>query len=188
MARSLEFLALGEQRADAVPLTCVPLAAPNATALYKRRLEAVRASGADYVCFVDGGDDVCLPGFVDAMQALADSGAPLGYAVELVHGELRETPVFTLPNFLRDHSIIHHGVVCDREALLAINWPDGCYSWETIAYGSLAQRGFVRDDTPRYDWRPGPTGARLWPTYAIGVVYAKRWLQGLPCKHAKLEA
>lgn len=184
MAPSLDFIALGEQRVDGVPLRCVPLAAANATALYRRRREAVATSTADYVCFVDGNEDLCLPGFVDAMTNLAAFGEPLGYAAELVHGKEHARDVYTRAGFIYDHTLVHHGVVCSRKALLELAWPDGCYSWEVLAYGSLASKGFAYDPVPRYDWRPGPNGARLWPSYSVGIVYAKRWLQGAPCKHA----
>lgn len=183
MPRSVEFIALGEQTIPGVPLRCVPLAKPKPRALYERRLEAAMASSADYVCFVDGGEDVCLPGFADAMQALADQGRPLGYAAELVHGQPRRDQAYSRDAFMRDFSIVHHGVVCRVADLRAIAWPAGCYCWEVIAYGSLADRGNVFDPVPRYDWRPGPGGARLWPGYARGIVNSLRWLQGLPGVH-----
>lgn len=185
MARSLEFIALGDQAIDGVPLRCVPLAEPNAAALYRRRIEAMRSSQAEYLCFVDGGDDVCLPGFVDAMQALADLDQPIGYAAELVHGQRHDKPPFTLRNFIRDFSIIHHGVVCRVADLQAMTWPAGHYSFEVLAYGRLAQIGNAHDPVPRYDWRPGPDGARLWPTYAQGIVYSLRELQGLSGIHSR---
>jgi hypothetical protein len=190
MARFLEFIALGEQGGLALPnLRCVPLAAAkNARALYERRLEAMRSSEADYLCFVDGGEDAVLPGFAAAMQALADADMPIGYAAELVHGQAREHKPFTLRNYVLDFAMIHHGVVCRRKDLLAIDWPTGVYSWEVLAYGALAQRGFAYDPTPRYDWRPGPDGARLWPSYAHGVINSLRWLQGLDTtKKEKIE-
>jgi hypothetical protein len=183
MSVRLEFIALGDQRIDGVPVRCAPLAEPNAGALYRRRLDAMRSSAAEYLCFIDGGSDACLPGFVDAMQDLADRGEPLGYAAELVHGKAHDRPAFSLQAFITDHSIIHHGVVCRREALLAIDWPAGCYSWEVIAYGTLAQQGFAHDPVPRYDWRPGRGGARLWPSYSRAIVNGKRWLQGMPGVH-----
>lgn len=182
MAPSLEFVSIGEQKIPGVPLRCVPLAEPNARALYRRRLEAVRSSKTDYLCFVDGGEDICLPGFADAMQALANRGEPLGYAAELVHGQPRTTKPFTLANFVQDFSIIHHGVVVRVADLLEMVWPDGVYSFEVLAYGRLATLGHVYDPAPRYDWRPGPEGARLWPTYAPGVIYSLRTLQGLENK------
>lgn len=186
MARSLEFIAIGDQQSLGLPnLRCVPLASPNAAALYARRLEAVLASRSEYICFVDGGDDVLLDGFADAMQSLANAGAPLGYAAELVHGKPRYSKPFTLENFVHDFSMIHHGVVCRVADLRAMEWPTGIYSFEVLAYGRLAQIGYAYDPTPRYDWRPGPGGARLWPTYAQGIVYSLRALQGLGCKHTQ---
>lgn len=179
MTHSLEFVSIGQQAIDGVPLRCVPLAEPHAAALYRRRLEAVRSSEAEYICFVDGGADVCLPGFVEAMQTLADSGAALGYAAELVHGQPRPTQPFTLANYLRDFSMIHHGVVCRVADLKEMDWPAGLYSFEVLAYGRLAQLGHVYDPVPRYDWRPGRCGARLWPTYAPAIIYSLRALQGL---------
>jgi len=176
---TLEFISIGEQRIEGVPLRCVALSEPNPGALYRRRLDAMYSCKADYLCFVDGGDDVCLPGFVEAMQALADTGAAIGYADELQHGSARvDLPAFSLKAFLRDHSIIHHGVVCRVDLLRAYAWPAGCYSWETLAYGTLAQLGFAYDSVPRYDWRPGPNGARLWGGFARGINNSKLHLQG----------
>lgn len=182
MARSLEFITLGDQEGLDLPnLRCVPLAAEKkARALYERRLEAMRSCSAEYLCFVDGDEDILLPGFAEAMQALANQDVPIGYADELIHGKLRSAPDFTLQGFINDHSIIHHGVVCRMDDLLQINWPAGSYAWEVIAYGTLAQKGFVHDCTPRYDYRPSSGGARLWPTYAIAIVSSKRWLKGYP--------
>jgi hypothetical protein len=182
---TLEFIAIGEQQIEGVPLRCVPLSEPNPGALYRRRLEAMRSCQAEYLCFIDGGEDVLLPGFVEAMEALAQSGQALGYAPELVYGQQREVPQFTLKDFLYDHSIIHHGVGCNVERLKAIDWPEGCYSWETIAYGTLAQQGYAFDPTPRYDWRPTDKGARLWGGFARGIVNSKAFLQGRPGVHTK---
>jgi hypothetical protein len=183
MAPSLEFVAIGDQRALGLPnLRCVPwVVQKHARALYERRLEAMRASTAEYLCFIDGGEDVLLPGFVEAMQALAAKDVAIGYAAELVIGVQHVTDLeFTLRKFICNHSLIHHGVVCRNEDLRAIKWPAGSYSWEVIAYGTLAQRSFAYDPTPRYDWRPAPTGARLWPTYGIAIISSKRFLNGLP--------
>lgn len=185
MSALLEFVALGDQTIPGVPLRCVPLALPTAGALYRRRIEAVMSSTADYVCFVDGNEDVLLPGFVAAMQALADAGQPLGYAAEMVHGKPRECPTFSPRGFMLDHSIIHHGVVCSVAALRAIDWPAGCYCWEGIAYGTLAAQGLTFDPVPRYDWRPGPKGARLWADFPRAVVNSKLWLQGRSGVHFK---
>lgn len=179
MARSLDFVALGDQCIEGVPLRCLPLAEKNALALYRRRLEALETCEADYLCFVDGNEDVCLPGFVEAMQALADAEQPLGYASELVWAKEVAKPAFTLSGFLRDFTLIHHGVVCNVERLRKIKWPSGVYSWEVIAYGTLAQQGFVFDPIPRYDYRPSPGGARLWPSYSHGIINSLRFLQGL---------
>lgn len=183
MSGLLDFLAIGEQIVPGVPLLCVPLAEPNAGALYRRRLDAMRAATAKYVCFVDGGDDICLPGFVDAMRALAEQGAPIGYAPELIHGAAPGFPVFSVDAYISNHIIIHHGVVCRRDALLAIDWPLGCHSWEVVAYGALARQGFVHDPTPRYDWRPGKGGAHSWASASRAIINGKRWLRGLPGVH-----
>jgi hypothetical protein len=187
----IDFVALGGQCIPQVPtLRCVPLAAPHCRALYERRLEALASSTADWLCFVDGGEDVLADDFVQAMQVLTESagaaGAPIGYAAETIHGANGYTGPFTLPEFLRDHQLVHHGVVCSTAALRAIDWPRGCYAWEVIAYGTLAQRGFVYDPAPHYDWRPGPGGARLWESYMRGGINSKRWLQGLPTYQGKL--
>lgn len=183
---TVQFLTVGQ---DAVPglasVTSVPLSVANAGALYRRRQEAIRAATGEYVCFIDGSEDKLLPGFVEAMETLAADGKDIGYAAELVRGQSVSKPTFTLEGMLRDHSLIHHGVVCRREALLTIDWPEGCYAWEVIAYGTLAQRGFSYDPTPRYDWWPSTNGARLWPSYARGVVNSKLWLQGRAGVHFK---
>lgn len=181
----IDFVALGDQHIVQMPdLRCVPAAAPHGAALYRRRLEALGTSTAEWLCFVDGGEDVLAADFVSAMRDLvaqaAAAGAPIAYMAETIHGGPGATGPFTLGMFLRNHALIHHGVVCSTAALRAIDWPVGCYAWEVIAYGTLAQRGFVYDPVPRYDWRPGPSGARLWPSYMRSVVNAKRWLQGLP--------
>jgi hypothetical protein len=181
----VEFVALGEQAGLQVPgLRCVPLAAQHGAALYRRRLEALASSSAEWFCFVDGGEDVLADDFVPACEALATralaAGVPIGYMAETVHGAPGATGPFTLPAFLRNHALVHHGVVCRVDALRNIAWPAGCFAWEVIAYGALAQQGFVYDPVARYDWRPGPGGARLWPSYMRSTVNAKRWLQGLP--------
>jgi len=178
----IDFVALGPQALPAVPtLRCVPLAAPHAVALYRRRLEAMRSSPAEWLCFVDGGPDVIDPGFVPAMHALAQraagQGVPLGYAAELVRGRPGIECEFTLRGYLQNIMLIHHGVVCSTSALQAIDWPEGCYSWEVIAYGTLAQRGYVRDPAAYYDWRPGPDGARRWPSYKQALANSVRWLR-----------
>lgn len=181
----IDFVALGDQTIPQVPgLRCVPLAAAHGGALYRRRLEALASSTADWLCFVDGGEDVLPADFVAAMEALAGRAAaadvPIAYAAETIHGKPGAVGPFDLQAFLRAHTLVHHGVVCSTAALRAIDWPRGCYAWEVIAYGTLAQQGYVYDPEPRYDWRPGPGGARLWPSYRRSVVNAKRWLQGLP--------
>lgn len=178
----IDFVALGDQAPPAVPtLRCVPLAEPHADALYRRRLEAMRSSTCEWLCFVDGGPDVIDPTFVPAMHALArraaDQGVPIGYAAELVRGRPGLAQEFTLRGFLANMMLIHHGVVCNVEALRGIDWPVGTYSWEVIAYGTLAQRGFVFDPVPRYDWRPMPDGARTWPSYRVAIANATRWLR-----------
>ena len=166
----IDFVALGEQVLPGVPtLRCVPLAEPNCSALYVRRREAVRSSACEWLCFVDGGDDVIGPGFVPAMHVLAlrarDRGQTIGWAAETVHGKLDP----------RSHP--HHGVVCRVAALRTIAWPEGCHHWEAIAYGVLKRGGHVFDPVPRYDWRPGPGGARLWPTTRTGIGNSMRWLR-----------
>jgi hypothetical protein len=171
MAKPLiDFVALGDQVLPSVPtLRCVPLAEPNCSALYLRRLEAADTSRCEWLCFVDGGDDVLDFGFVPAMHALAlraaSAGYTIGWATETVHGKLDP----------RGHP--HHGVVCNVAALRAIDWPDGCYHWESIAYGMLKRGGHVFDPVPRYDWRPGPGGARLWPSTRTGIGNSNRWLR-----------
>lgn len=185
MASLIDFVALGDQSIYQVPrLRCVPLAAQHGAALYRRRMEAATSSTAEWLCFVDGGEDVLADDFVPAMEALAmravERGAPIGYAAETKHGGRGATGPFDIRLYLANHALVHHGVVCRVDALRAIAWPSGCYAWEVIAYGTLAQQGFVYDPVPRYDWRPGAGGARLWPSYMRSVVNAKRWLQGLP--------
>lgn len=182
MARSLEFVAIGEQQALGLPnLRCVPwVFQKHARDLYQRRLEAMRSCTAEFMCFVDGGEDILLPDFAEVMQNFANQDLPIAYADELIHGKPHAAPDFTLQRFIVDHSIIHHGVVCRTQDLLEIKWPDGVYSWEVIAYGTLAQKGFLHDRIPRYDYRPSPTGARMWPTYTIGVISSKRFLKGYP--------
>lgn len=178
----IDFVALGDQALPAVPmLRCVPLAAPHATALYERRLEAMRSSPCEWMCFVDGGPDVIDPSFVPAMHALAlrakDAAVPIGYGAERIRGKSGPDCEFTLRGYLQNIMLIHHGVVCRVAELIAIKWPFGCYSWEVIAYGTLAQRGYVRDPVPRYDWWPGPDGARRWPSYRQALVNSARWLR-----------
>lgn len=171
MAESIiDFVALGDQVLPVVPtLRCLPLAAPNCAALYARRLEAVYSSPKEWLCFVDGGPDGIDVGFPAAMGALVTraeaAGVPIGWASETVHGKLDS------------RGLPHHGVVCQVAALRAIEWPSGCYHWEAIAYGVLKRSGYIFDPTPRYDWRPGPGGARLWPSTQIGISNSMRWLK-----------
>ena len=164
-------------------MTCVPRAAPTAAALYRARIDAVQLAQAPYVCWVDGYGDRLLPGFAAAMESLAAQGLPLGYAAELVRGRTRRRVPWSLDAYLADHTIVHHGVVCRRADLLAIDWPgvgpgeNACYLWEIIAYGTLAQGGVACDPVPRYDWRPGPAGASLWADTQLAVEASKAWLR-----------
>ena len=176
-AAAVEFLSVGHQVVPGVQLTCVRLAEPSAADLYGQKLAAMRAATRPYVCMVDGFGDRLLPGFAKAMEALAATGKPLGYAAELVHGRRRPWVPWTLDAYMQDHTIIHHGVVCRREALLAIDWPVGRYDWEAIAYGTLAQGGVAADPVPRYDWRPGPGGASMWADTADALAASKAWLR-----------
>lgn len=178
----IDFVALGHQDIATVPtLRCVPLADQHAEALYQRRLEAMRSSASEWLCFVDGGNDVIANDFVPAMEALArraaGQGVPIGYAAEFVRGKAGMSREFTMREFMLNHQVIHHGVVCNVRALHSIDWPDGCHAWEVIAYGTLAQRGFVFDPVPRYDWWPGPEGARRWPSYRQAVMNSTGWLR-----------
>lgn len=166
----IDFVALGEQVLPLVPtLRCLPLAEPNCAALYLRRLEAVRTSACEWLCFVDGGDDVLDFGFVPALHALAlrcaSAGVPIGWCAETEHGKLRA------------QQYPHHGVVCNVAALRAIDWPEGCYHWEAIAYRVLRRAGHEFDPVPRYDWRPGPGGASRWPSTRDGIANSARWLR-----------
>jgi hypothetical protein len=172
----VEFLSVGHQVARGLQLTCVERSAPDAAALYARRLEALRLARAPYVCWVDGYGDRLLPGFAAAMQALAATGRPLGYAAELVSGRRRPAVPWSLAAYLADPTVCHHGVVCRREALLAIDWPAGCHHWETIAYGTLGQQGTAFDPVPRYDWRPGSNGARLWDSTRRAIDASRAWV------------
>lgn len=167
----IDFVSIGQQVLPAVPtLRCLPLAAPHCEALYMRRREAVDTSRSEWLCFVDGGADGIVPDFVPAMNALAlladSEDAPIGWCVETEHGR---------PG--RAGQSPHHGVVCRVAALRAIAWPEGCYHWEAIAYRTLRRAGFVIDQVPRYDWRPGQTGAHRWPSTSVGINNASRWLR-----------
>lgn len=167
----IDFVALGDQVLPCVPtLRCLPLAdEPNCAALYLRRLEAVRSSTCEWFCFVDGGNDGIDFGFVSALHAVAlqaaDQGAQIGWCAETEHGKTRKA------------QYPHHGVVCNVAALRAIDWPEGCYHWEAIAYRVLRRAGHVFDPVPRYDWRPGLGGARLWPSTRIGILNSGQWLR-----------
>ncbi|MEN9924380.1 MAG: hypothetical protein RL268_506 [Pseudomonadota bacterium] len=177
MPALVEYLSVGHQSVPGVALTCVPRAAPTAAALYRARLDAVQLAAAPYVCFIDGYGDLLLPGFVAAMEDLAGQGLPMGYAAELVRGKRRQHVPWTLQGYLADHTIVHHGVVCRRADLVAIDWPAGCHLWEIIAYGTLAQGGVAFDPVPRYDWRPGANGARLWSDTQDAIRASKAWLR-----------
>lgn len=166
----IDFVSIGQQVLPGVPtLRCLPLAEPHCAALYLRRLEAVRSSHCEWLCFVDGGDDGIDFGFVPALHALAlraaGEGVPIGWCAETEHGATRA------------RQYPHHGVVCRVAALREINWPEGCYHWEAIAYRVLQRSGHVFDPVPRYDWRPGPGGARLWPSTRTGITNSSRWLR-----------
>jgi len=166
----IDFVSVGEQVLPAVPtLRCVPLADPHCAALYARRLDALASSTSDWMCFVDGDEDVIDPSFAPAMRGLvlraAAQGVPIGWCAETEHGKVRRL------------QYPHHGVVCSTAALRAIDWPAGCYHWEAIAYRVLQRAGHVFDPAPRYDWRPGPGGARLWPSTRVGIDNAQRWLR-----------
>ena len=75
--------------------------------------------------------------------------------------------------------MIHHGVVCKTERAQAIAWPAGCYYFEAVLYGTLAQEGYVYHQEAVYQWNPSPRGARLWPETQQGIDNSLKWL--FPC-------
>lgn len=158
------------------------LAAPQAGALYRRRMEAVESVDTEHFCFLDGGTDVLLPGFDAAINELVDrmerSGAVIGYGDELVRGKLIESQPFTLDAFTSKFTMIHHGVVCNTAAVRTLTMPAGCFSWEALVYGSIAQRGFEYRPGAVYDWHPSTGGARLWPSYCRGICNSLNHLHG----------
>ena len=185
----LTFVVLGD--IDAPPAfgttACHPLAAPRAGALYRARIKAMCAANTEFVCLLDGGGDILLPGFEASvarrMEAMRRTGAAIGYADEFTEGRQVASGEFTLSAYLRHPLMMHHGVVCRTDAVKAIDWPAGCHWFEAACYGTLAQQGYVYDRAFVYDWRPSPNGARLWADTARGMHNSLRWLQGLPGMH-----
>lgn len=181
---SLTYLVLG----DAFPapgngrLKSHPRSQPNAGALYRARMNAAMQVETEFFCLLDGGCDALLPGFEESveqrMAGLRESGKHIAYADELANGELIASGDFSLPAYLRNPAMIHHAPVCRTASARAIAWPDGCFWFEGICYGSLARLGWMYLPGVVYEWNRTPGGASRWPSTTRALINTMLWHQG----------
>ena len=184
----LTYLALGDAAPpEDAPMLRAPRSAARAGALYRARVALVQAvSGADFVCWVDGGDawDAAWPDIrAELVERMVAAGAAIGYCDETRAGVPAPAGPWTLPRSVEEPQHIHHGVVCRLAALQAIDWPAGCIHFETLAYHALARLGWVYVPRIGYHWHPTPGGAHAWADTARGIVNALAHLQGRPGVH-----
>ena len=171
---------------EVLPLSLAP---PRISAIYRARIAALRHAKTPYLCWLDGGEDRLLPAHADwwlaAIERLEATGKHIAYADELHYGALNEQAgEWSIGRMTKHAQMIHHAAICRVSSLREIVWPEGCFHWEPLAYGALAQRGYDYTPVPVYDWRPHrDSGARLLGDTARGTENALCWLQGLPGAH-----
>lgn len=163
-----------------------------AARLYRARCAGLRAVNTRYFCWLDGEPDVLLPGFRGCMERFAaeldSTGACIAYGDEMRGDERIVSEPYTTEGFRKRIAMIHHGVLCRTESARALALDDGCFSFEVLVYGALAERGFVYlADECLYQWNPSPNGARLWKDYSRAIVNSLLWHQGRKGVHFKAD-
>jgi hypothetical protein len=161
-----------------------PLANPDSQSLYEARKAAMLSVTTKYVCLLDGGSDRLLPGFEADVNSRLDKmdrnpQAALSYADERVGvtpGKLSGT--FTLSKYLSNMpGMMHHGVILRTEVLKRLIWPEGCYWFEGVVYGAMAQLGSIYHPRVVYEWNPSPGGASTWDSVAPAMRNTIAWLK-----------
>lgn len=169
----MTFIVLGD--VHRVPRTGVtkffPKSRPSHAALTQARIEAVSHVESEFFSIVDGGEDVLLPCFEDAMQELCSTmdaiGADIGTAREQVRGQ--------------PSRYMHHGIMCRTSAFRALKLPkSGCFDFAAMVYPMLSSNGCAICHQEAYNWIPSHNGARLWHDTPRARVNAARWAAGLP--------
>jgi len=192
MASLITWAYLGDEPVDlpkegeTLPMSLAP---PSISAIYRARNVGIKHVRTPYLCWLDGGGDRLLPAHAEwwprAIERLEETGAHIAYAEEMHYGvPIDPVGPWSMEQQLRRPHMLHHAVICRVSSLREINWPEGCFHWERLAYGALARRGFDYSPDVVYDWRPEPhSGARLLPDTARGTMNALSWLQGRPGVH-----
>ncbi len=149
----------------------VERSAPNASALYERRVSAAYLVETEYFSILDGGEDILLDEFESATlelcNKLTETGLDIGSTRESINGE-------------RGH-FMHHNVICRTSAFKKLKIPkSGLYMFEPIVYPLLSKKGTIEHDVIAYNWIPTPGGAARWPETKIAYENSKRWQKGKP--------
>lgn len=180
----LTYVHLGDSARPPSPgrLLLRPRSAPDAASLYRARVAAASAVDTEFMCLMDGEDDEYLPGYADnvaaQLGALHSSGACVAYSDTYRNEELLLAGEFSPQQFRRTPQMMHGPVVCRTSAVKDIVFPDGCFWFEAICYGSLAPRGYVYTPGAWFIWHPTPNGASSWPDTVRAVVNSLTWLNG----------
>lgn len=150
--------------------------------LYRKRIDGLRQVQTRYHCWLDGPPDVLLPNFRETiegyMAAMDEGGACIAYGDELKGDALSVGGEYSPEAYRARIAMMHHGVVCRTEPAQAIRLPDGCFSFEVLVYGRLAEQGALYVPGACYQWMPGKDGARMWPDCNRGIHNSLMWLQG----------
>lgn len=185
----LTYLVLGDHDAPG-PVLRWPRARRDISAIYRARLAAIDEL-PDYLKFVTWFDgppdryDAAWPSISERIMDRMDAtGAAIGYADEDVPDRGRVSAgEWSIEAMCERPQMIHHAVICRVSALKAIQWPAGCYHWETLAYGLLAQRGYAYLPECAYWWSPSLDGAAQMACTTRGTVNALAYLQGRQGTH-----
>ena len=149
----------------------VSASAPSTADLTAKRIAAARAVQTEFFSIVDGGPDLLLPEFEDAMVELCHSMNAIGADVGTARERVRGVPA----------KYMHHGIVCRTAAFKKLVLPDsGCIDFASMVYTMLSSRGVAICDREAYDWIPSPNGAARWHETPRAKVNGFRWAQGLP--------
>lgn len=140
-------------------------------ALTQARIASVEHVESEFFSIVDGGEDVLLPCFEDAMQELCGTmnaiGADIGTAREQVRGQ--------------PGRFMHHGIMCRTSAFRSLSLPkSGCFDFAAMVYHMLSSNGCAICHHEAYNWIPSRNGARLWHETPRARVNGARWAAGLP--------
>lgn len=186
---NLTYLVLGpiDSVPSHAPVRSFPLASPNSPALYKALCDAVDTVETEFFCVLDGNPDILMPGFEASIEKrileMQNTQAAIGYADEYRRKAWIKSGEFTLSNYVRNFTMIHHAAVCRTSAANQLKRPKGNFLFQGVYYGGLAQQGYVYDPTPVYQWNPSVNGARLWPDTQDAIKNSLMWLRGVDEKH-----